>query len=179
MGQTPGVRDFRPLAKFSVGVDLSRNCETTTHHVWCSACLFFYNSSSSTMVVPLNLKLERQQRFPHRHLLFFALIITALLSSLTRLHDLPYSECSSSFSDADVAITLLPLFISSPAVESTSLASQQSYGVFNDIPDQRWELMRKRAHEEHMYVQKDVSSMPKIRHDNPIIKYLSNLEVRK
>jgi hypothetical protein len=128
-------------------------------------------------MVPLNLKLERQQRFIPSQLLFVTLIITVLLSSLTRLHDLPYFECGFDFGDADVATTLL---VSSPAVESTSLASQQSYGLFNDIPDQRWELMRKQAHGEHTYVQKDPSSVPQIQNNNPpIIEYLRNLEVRR
>ena len=124
--------------------------------------------------------LKRQQWLSPSRLVLIALTIAFLLSSLSLFHAVTYSECGSDFIHNDVT-TLLPLFISSPvpAVVSTSLASQQSYGVFNDIPDQRWELMRKRAHEEHRYVQKDRSSMPKIRHDNPIIEYLSNLEVRK
>jgi hypothetical protein len=131
-------------------------------------------------MVTLNLKLERQQRFPPIQLVNVTLIIAVLLVSLTRLLDLPYSECNSNFSDADVGTTLLQLLVVSPAVEPTSLASQQSYGLFDDIPDQRWELMRKRSHEEHTYVQKNPSTMPGIRHDNdnPIIDYLSNLEVR-
>jgi hypothetical protein len=108
-----------------------------------------------------------QQRFPPNQLLFVTLIIIVLLSSLSRLHD-PYSECSPR--DADVATTL--------ESESTSLASQQSYGLFDDIPDHIWELMRKQAHREHMYLQKDPSSMPQIQNKDAIIEYLSNLEVR-
>jgi hypothetical protein len=61
---------------------------------------------------------------------------------------------------------------------STSLAFKQSYGLFNDIPDQRWELMRKGAHDEHGYALTNPSSKPKIEHDNPIIEYLSKIEVR-
>jgi hypothetical protein len=119
-------------------------------------------------MVQLNKKLERQQRLPPSHLLFVNLIIAILISSLSVFHDVISSEYSSYSSDADIA-NLLPLFISSPvpAVVSTSLASQQSYGVFNDIPDQRWELMRKQAHEQHTYVEKDIN------------QYLNNLNVRK
>jgi hypothetical protein len=132
-------------------------------------------------MVSVNLKLERQQwLITPSQLVLIALIIAILLSSLSLFHAVTYSECGSYIVHNDVA-TLLPLFVSSPAVASvsTSLASRQSYGLFIDIPDQRWELMRKRVHEEHTYVQKELSSMPKIRHDNPIIQYLSNLEVRK
>lgn len=123
--------------------------------------------------------LKLQQRLSPSQLLLIALAIAILLSSLSPFHAVTYTECGSDLVHNDVA-TLLPLLISSPvpAVVSKSLASQQSYGVFNDIPDQRWELMRKRAHEEYRYVQKDISSMPNIRHDNPIIEYLRNLEVR-
>jgi hypothetical protein len=129
-------------------------------------------------MVILNLKLERQQRLPPSQLLYATLIITVLLSSLSRFHDLTdltYSKCSSYFSDADIETILLQRLVLSPvpAVVSTSLASQQSYGLFDDIPDQRWELMRKRAHEEHTHVQK-----PKIQYDNKVIENLSNLEVR-
>jgi hypothetical protein len=130
-----------------------------------------------TMATPLK---RQQWLITPSQLVLIALVIAILLSSLSLFHAVTYSECGSYIVHNDVA-TLLPLFVSSPAVASvsTSLASQQSYGLFNDIPDQRWELMRKRAHEEHTYVQKELSSMPKIRHDNPIIEYLSNLEVRE
>jgi hypothetical protein len=113
-------------------------------------------------------------------MLFVALIIAGLLSSLSLYHSVTYSEYGSYSVHNDVR-TLLPLLVSSSALVSvsTSLASQQSYGLFNDIPDQRWELMRKRTHAEHTYVQNDPSSsMPKNEHENPIIEYLSNLEVR-
>jgi hypothetical protein len=130
-------------------------------------------------MVPLNLKLARQQRLPPSQLLFVALIITVLISSLLQVHVLQSSECSSDFVHNDVATTLRELHVSSPAVLSTSLASQQSYGLFNDIPNQRWDLMRERAHGDHTYVQKEASSMPKIRQVNPIMEYLSNLKVRQ
>jgi hypothetical protein len=125
----------------------------------------------------VSLKLRRQQ-WSLSQLLVIALIIAVLLSSLYLFDAVRYSECSSSFVDTDVA-TLLPLLISSPAVVSTSLASKQSYGLFNDIPDQRWELIRRGAHEEHTYVPKDPSSRPRIQHDDLTLEYLSNLKVRK
>jgi hypothetical protein len=120
-------------------------------------------------MVQLNKKLERQQRLPPSQLVFIMLTIgiLILISSLSVFHVIP-SECATDFFHNDFA-TLLPLFISSPvpAVVSTSLASQHSYGVFNDIPDQRWELMRKQAHDQHRYVEKDID------------QYLNNLNVRK
>jgi hypothetical protein len=120
-------------------------------------------------MVQLNKKLERQQRLPPSQLVFIMLTIgiLILISSLSVFHVIP-SECATDFFHNDFA-TLLPLFISSPvpAVVSTSLASQHSYGVFNDIPDQRWELMRKQAHDQHRYVEKDIN------------QYLTNLNVRK
>jgi hypothetical protein len=143
-----------------------------------SARILHY-SSRKTMV-QLNLKLERQQRFHPIRLLAVTLIIIVLISSLSQLHNPSHSDCSSDFVHNDVATALRQFLVSSPAVMSTSsLASQQSYDLFNDIPDQRWVLTRERAHEEHTYVQKNISSMPKPRHDNPIIEYLSNLEVRQ
>jgi hypothetical protein len=131
-------------------------------------------------MVLLNLKLERQQWLPPRKLVFIILTIAVLLSTLSLNLAVISSECAFNFVHNDVA-TLLPLFISSPAVMMASLASQQSYGVFDDIPDQRWELMRKQAHEQHTHVQKDISIMPKIEYNTtPIIEYLSNnVEVRK
>jgi hypothetical protein len=134
--------------------------------------------SRSTMV-PLNLKVARQQRFLPIQLVFVTLIITVLISSLLQLHVLQFSDCISDFVHNDVAKTLREVHVSSPAVLSTSLASQQSYDLFNDIPDKRWDLMRERAHGDHTNVQKDASSMPNIRKDNPIIEYLSNLKVRQ
>jgi hypothetical protein len=122
-------------------------------------------------MVSMNLKLKR--RHTPSQLLFISLVITALISSLLRLHDLRHYELSSSFVNTDVG-TLLPLVISSLAVVSTSLASKQSYGLFNDIPDQRWELMRQRAHEDHTFDQKDPSSMLKIQYGD-----MNILEVRK
>jgi hypothetical protein len=97
------------------------------------------------------------------------------LSSLSLFHAVKYSECGLKFVDTADATTLLQLFISSPAVVLTSLASQQSYGLFNDIPDPRWELMRKQAHGQHTYVQKDPCTLS----NAPIIEYMSNnVEVR-
>jgi hypothetical protein len=115
----------------------------------------------------VSLKRQQQGLSPSRVVLV-ALTIAILLSLLSVFHAVISSECASDFVCNDVA-TLLPLFISSPvpAVVSTSLASQQSYDVFNDIPDQRWELMRKQAHEHHRYVEKDIN------------QYLNNLKVRK
>jgi hypothetical protein len=140
--------------------------------------LFSFHSYRSTMV-PLTKKLERQPRLPPSQLLFATLIIAILISSLSVFHVVS-SECCSYFRDADVA-TLLPLLVLSPAVESTSLASQQSYGLFDDIPSRRWEFMRKQAHEQHTHVQKDVSTMSKTNNNNtPIFEYMSNnVEVRK
>jgi hypothetical protein len=130
--------------------------------------------SIHTIDTMVSMNLELKRRHLPKQLIFISLVITALLSSLLRLHDLRQYELSSSFVDSDVA-TLLPLLISSPAVVSTSLAFKQSYGLFNDIPDQRWELMRQRAHEEHTFGQKDPSSMLKIQFGD----FMNNLEVRK
>jgi hypothetical protein len=128
-------------------------------------------------MVSMNLELKR--RHLPKQLLFISLVITALLSSLSLFHAVRYSECSSHFADTDVATLLLPpsLLYSSPAVVSTSLAFKQSYGLFNDIPDQRWELIRQRAHEVHGHILKNPSSKPKVETDSPIIEYLSNQEV--
>jgi hypothetical protein len=120
--------------------------------------------------------LKRQQC----QLILVALVIAVLLNQLSLFHTEIKSECSSYFVDTDVATHLPPsLLTSSPSVVSTSLAFKQSYGLFNDIPDQIWKLMRKGAHEEHTYVPKDPSAMPKIQHDNPTHEYMSNLKVRK
>jgi hypothetical protein len=129
-------------------------------------------------MVSLNLKPKRQQWTLPSRLLVIPFIITVLLSSLSLFYDVTYSQCNSYFINTDFATHLPPpsLLISSPAVVSTSLASKQSYGLFNDIPDQRWELMRKGAHKVHTDGQKDRSSMAKIEND-PIIEYLSNQEV--
>ncbi len=126
-------------------------------------------------MVPLNLRVERRQWLTPSKLLLISMTISIFLSSLSLFHAVTYSECGSDFVHNDVT-TLLPLLVSSPAVLSTSLASQQSYGLFNDIPDERWELMRKGAHKVHTDGQKDRSSMAKIEND-PIIEYLSNQEV--
>jgi hypothetical protein len=133
---------------------------------------------SSTSLLTM-VALKRQQRLTPSQLVLIALTIAIFLNSLSLFGAVTSSGCDSDFFHNDVT-TLLPLLVSSPAVLSTSLASQQSYGLFNDIPDERWELMRRRAHEEQRrHVQKDLFTMPEIRHDNPIIEYLSNLEVRK
>jgi hypothetical protein len=113
--------------------------------------------------------LKRQQC----QLILIALVIAVILSQLSLFHAVINAECSSSFVDTDWEV-----LTSSPSVVSTSLAFKQSYGLFNDIPDQRWELMRKGAHDEHGYALTNPSSKPKIEHDNPIIEYLSKIEVR-
>jgi hypothetical protein len=144
--------------------------------------IFFYHYSSHFTMAPLNLKRERQHWLTPSKLILIILSIAIFLSSLSLYHAVTYSECGSDdfvHNDDATATTLLQLFISSPAAVLTSLASRQSYGLFNDIPDQRWHLMRERAHRDHTYVPKDPSSTPKIRHDNPIIEYLSNVEVRQ
>jgi hypothetical protein len=127
----------------------------------------------------VSIKRKRQQWLPPSQLVFIFLISTVLLSSLSLFHAVTHSECSSYFVDTDVATQLSPLIISSSAEVSTSLASKQSYGLFNDIPDQRWEIMRKRAHEEHTHGQIKTSIIPKIQQDNPSLEYLGDLEVRK
>jgi hypothetical protein len=131
-------------------------------------------------MVSLSLKLKRRQ-WTISQLLVIALIVAVLLSSLSLFHAVISSECSSHFVDTGFATHLPPsLLSSSPAVVSTSLAFKQSYGLFNDIPDQRWELMRKGAHEVHGHILKNPSCKPKVETDSsilPIIEYLSNQEV--
>jgi hypothetical protein len=68
----------------------------------------------------------------------------------------------------------------SQVLTGPSLASQQSYGFFNDIPDESWKLMQQRAWSSlHVKGQ----ALPEIRHsssdEDPTVvsSYLNNLQV--
>jgi hypothetical protein len=129
-------------------------------------------------MVSLNLKLERRQPCLTPSQLVLIIMSTAIfLSTLSLFHAITYSECSSD--DATSTPTLRELFISSsPAsvVLASSLASQQSYGLFNDIPDQSWELMREQAHVHHenQFIQKKSSTISKTQNNTPIVEFLAN-----
>lgn len=122
------------------------------------------------------LKRQRRQWTRARKLALVALIVAVtLLTSISLFHALKLvSDCSTYSIEYDV-----PIFIPIPTAVTvpTSLAAKQSYDLFDDIPDQRWELMRKRAHEAHTYVQEAPSSKPKHESYNPIMQYMVNLEV--
>jgi hypothetical protein len=61
-----------------------------------------------------------------------------------------------------------------------SLASQQSYGFFNDIPDESWRLMQRRARTSlHLKGQALPEIFHSSNHENPnvVSSYLNNLQV--
>ena len=119
-------------------------------------------------------------------IILLALLAAVLFSSLSLFHGLTF-DCTNSYTAALAVLPTLYTQLSneesaaeSAAVVSTytSLASKQSYGLFDDITDASWNLMRSRAHEAHSFVQTEdpAAASARIDHDNPIIWYLTSLE---
>jgi hypothetical protein len=59
---------------------------------------------------------------------------------------------------------------------STSLSAKESYGWFDDIPDEGWKLMKLRARTAFQYMN---PLLPETGYNNPIMWYLNNLQVNR
>jgi hypothetical protein len=59
--------------------------------------------------------------------------------------------------------------------DPTLLAKSQSYGYFDDIPDNSWKLMQERARSSVQYMH---PLQPEYGHEDPILWYMNNLQVR-
>jgi hypothetical protein len=64
----------------------------------------------------------------------------------------------------------------SPA--STSLASKQSHGFFNDIPDRNWKYMQEKAKRTHDSIRKTRSSRLPTEGESSTSQILNSLQVR-
>ena len=59
---------------------------------------------------------------------------------------------------------------------ATSLSAKESYGWFNDIPEEGWQLMKLRARTAIQYMN---PWKPQTGYENPIMWYLDNLQVSR
>jgi hypothetical protein len=66
----------------------------------------------------------------------------------------------------------------SPASASTSLASRQSYGFFNDIPDRDWKHMQENAERTHNSIRNTRSSRLPTEGESSTSQTLNSLQVR-
>jgi hypothetical protein len=66
-----------------------------------------------------------------------------------------------------------PFFLAGSRL-SSSISSKESYGWFNDIPDEGWKLMKLRA---NLAVQYMHPYQPQTGYENPVLWYSDNLQV--
>jgi hypothetical protein len=59
---------------------------------------------------------------------------------------------------------------------ASSISSKESYGWFDDIPDQGWKLMKLRARTSDQYM---YPYQPQTGYENPVLWYLDNLQVSR
>jgi hypothetical protein len=57
---------------------------------------------------------------------------------------------------------------------SSSISSKESYGWFDDIPDEGWKIMKLRARTSDQYM---YPYQPQFGYNNPVLWYLDNLQV--
>jgi hypothetical protein len=74
------------------------------------------------------------------------------------------------------ALSLETQRLGSPASASTSLASKQSYGFFNDIPDRNWKYMQEKAKRTHDSIRKTRSSRPPTEGESSTSQILNSLQ---
>jgi hypothetical protein len=116
---------------------------------------------------------------PSRFLIVVFISITVLsFFDSCRLLRFPFPDCS--LKENEFFTLLLQQQTASRVLTGPSLASQQSYGFFNDITDKSWKLMQERAWSSlHVKAQ----ALPEILHssndEDPTVlsSYLNNLQV--
>jgi hypothetical protein len=129
--------------------------------------------------------LRRNRRTPSRFLIVLFIVLIALcFFDSCRLLRFKFPDCSLQYYEfftpkpASQSKLLTTTFTSGNWLTGPSLASQQSYGFFNDIPDDSWSLMQRRARTSLGQAPlPDI--LPSSNHENPNIvsSYLNNLQV--
>jgi hypothetical protein len=115
-------------------------------------------------------ELERRQwtlTLP-RKLFFAAVVFAVFTSSLSLICGVPASRDLGNWTDE------ILLNAQAKAFGSTFLAYQQSYGFFDDVPDESWKLMQQRALKSSHYGN---PGLPETADENPDEGYLNNLQV--
>jgi hypothetical protein len=114
---------------------------------------------------------QRQGKAPTRQLIFLALSVAILFSSISFFYGSFFADCNHS---TLYAMNDSPLMAAAPGGQlSTALAAQQSFGFFNNIPNEGWKRMQEKARNT---VQYRYPMRPEIGYEDPIMWYLDNLQ---
>jgi hypothetical protein len=117
-------------------------------------------------------ELERRKRtwaLPKK-IFFAAVVFAAITSSFSLISGVSVSRELGNFPDDFILNAQAKEF--GPGI----LAYQQSYGFFDDIPDESWKLMQRRAHK-FSFSHYSNPSLPEATDANPEVGFLNNLQV--
>lgn len=119
--------------------------------------------------------LRRNRGTPSGRLVVFLFVITVVfVFDSCRLHRrFTFPKCCQHDNDFLQPASQFRTMFAGNKLTSSSLASQQSYGFFNDIVDESWRLMQRRARTS-LHVKGQAS---KHEHPNSVSSYLNNLQV--
>jgi hypothetical protein len=88
-----------------------------------------------------------------------------------------YSSSFGSCGEANMYGAQEPSMLAGSKVRmAASLSAKESYGWFNDIPEEGWQLMKLRARTAVQYMN---PWKPQTGYENPIMWYLNNLQVSR
>jgi hypothetical protein len=91
--------------------------------------------------------------------MFWYIIVASSIFLMMVYYNITLTSCH--FDDANANVPAL-------------LATKQSYGVFDTIPDAGWRLLQQRARTDVQYMNPD---KPEIGYNDPMLWYLNNLQV--
>jgi hypothetical protein len=107
-----------------------------------------------------------------RKMLATIAVSVAFFSSVTL-----YSTSFGSYGEAAMYGVQEPSMLAGSRVRmATSLSAKESYGWFDDIPDEGWQLMKLRARTAIQYMN---PWKPQTGYEDPIMWYLNNLQVSR